>query len=330
MKELTPEVKKDILTQLYNLMRASGNTAFDFISQLIEDEGEAKTKLVTILNIFYMYYKKFDYAFINDAVFFILDSYYELLSDYIKLDEKGKLHEPDTLKTNELVQRLINLPANTPLAMNSDILDGVYSQFTEVEKQMDAYREEADKIKTSVQEEVKKLGLARFSGTFYQIVKQEHWAKILWLCAAFLSACGAAYYILTSYLAIIANDFNIPLIVFLEKITDTLLFCFAAYWCSKRYYICRTQEIIYRHTAVALKTYAAFIKATDKEDRGVVAAEMAHTLFSPPLLPSMKMVDNSDWTKIIEILRLALDREGMPRPNNRSSQAEGGPQQRVR
>lgn len=49
---------------------------------------------------------------------------------------------------------------------------------------------------------------------------------------------------------------------------------------------------------------------TDKEERGIITAEMAHTIFSPPILPSMKAVENSDWAKILEILRLVTGRDG--------------------
>lgn len=311
MKDRTPEEKKDILTQLYNLMRADENEAFEFISRVIHQGGEIKNKLSTILNLFYIYYRRANNAFTDNPVFNILDLYYELFLPYGKLDKNArKAYQLNDKEKNQLLLSLEDLPSNIILLLNKAILDGVFFSLTSFEKDLTAYREDAAKIETSVQAEVQKLGLSRFSGTFDKIAKQERCAKIVWMIAAFFSACGAAYFILESSFAIIAQDFNIPLVEFLQKLTNTLFFCFVAYWFAKRYYVCRTQEIIYRHTAVALNTYSTFIRATDKEERGIVAGEMAHTIFAPPLLPSMKAVDNSDWPKIVEVLRLVLDREG--------------------
>lgn len=111
----------------------------------------------------------------------------------------------------------------------------MFSQVTDIEKSIAAYREDAASIKAIVQEEVKNLGLARFSGTFYQVAKRECWAKIGWMIAAFLAGCCAAYFVFTSAGAIITNNFNITLVEFIQRLVDTLFFCFIAYWCAKRY-----------------------------------------------------------------------------------------------
>ena len=126
---------------------------------------------------------------------------------------------------------------------------------------------------------------------------------------AFAFSAVATYFVLCSSYRMIVNEFNIPLVEFLQKLANTIFLYAMAFWCGKRYYICRSQEISYRHTAAILNVYDMFKTTSDKEEKHIVITEMAHAIFTPPLLPNMKTIENSDWQKILDIIKITTTKE---------------------
>ena len=65
----------------------------------------------------------------------------------------------------------------------------------------------------------------------------------------------------------------------------------------------------YRHIAAILNVYDMFKNTSDADEKHIIITEMAHTIFSPPVLPNMKTIENSDWQKILDIIKITTTKE---------------------
>lgn len=163
----------------------------------------------------------------------------------------------------------------------------------------------ADKAIEEINFARKKFGLSEYAGSFAEIAKEETSAKKLWLMASILLGISAISILGYNLYEIYIKKLLLSLDNFIPKALTSIFLFVGAFWCSRRYYISRTQEIAYRHIAAILTAYSMFkTNAGDTKEKEIIITEMAHTIFTLPKLPNAKSAENSDFTKMIELFKI--------------------------
>lgn len=300
---MSREEKIALLDKLQEVLTYKG--WFDYISLIIDKDTDAYGKLKMILNDFHIFYDEELVnleTFLDNKIFSILKSFYDLAS--VNYRDPTIVNDEYRNRIKSFVEELINLDPAIPYELEFRLVYELKGRVQIVKNELKEYREDAERVHKLLEEREQKWQLSSFAGSFDKIANNESCYKFLWGFLTFISGFFATIFIVESSILMIENNFNLPLVEYLQKLSNTILLFFVSYWCSKRYLLCRSEEIFYRHIAYALNSYNIFKDSIDKEEKRIIITEMAHTVFSLPILPNMKTVENSDWTKILDIINL--------------------------
>lgn len=262
-----------------------------------------KEKLFFIISNFYIHYKYYKLPFKNVSIYEIIKYFLYAIPAY---QRHASLNEVDITNINEnLNNRLEVLSINKLYYLSKQLVEGSYSKFSTIERKLHDFENKAKQISQDLDNKQKQWKLSAFAGSFDEIANMENKAKYVWLFLTIIFGIFATYFIINSSISIIMNDFNITLVEFLQKFANTILLYLIAIWCSRRYNICRAQQISYRHRAVILNSYDMFKNSTDKEEKNIIITAMANAIYTPPLMPNIKTIENSDFPQILELLKIA-------------------------
>lgn len=307
MEFFSRENKVVTLHAAYKTFKKHENTFdMDFIRALTRNNDEMMGKLRYILDYVSVFYgvAKDSFMDMDDNFFYVLDRYNYFHFDFEQHNNQFALTTRD--ERTEFLTRLKNIPeammgrlrTKSIKALKNDV-DAIHTKICAYNADLAALRKKFDDIKDQWK-------LSFFSGNFGTIAKEERSSKWKWLLASAVSYAIAVICILYNIYTLFFSSEHIGLYDVIASLMVTIFFSLSAYWFSKRYYVCRTQEISYRHLATILKAYDEIKDSSDGEERRIVMTEMAHTIFSHPHLPNVKEIDNAEWGKVLDIINLTL------------------------
>ena len=179
-------------------------------------------------------------------------------------------------------------------------------------------KEEADKILQDARAYAADKAIAPYTEFFEKTATKLNKTANLWL------ACTVVIILVTSYWACInlstetAMPFDTPEIIryFTTRALVTGLLITALYWTGKQYRICKHQNTINQHKADALKSFEAFIDASNEDEtRDAVLLQTTHTIFAQEptgYLDSKEAGTLEQYSKLISTVKGAASTVAKP------------------
>lgn len=329
------ESRKELLTSFYRNLICVCDVYINIPNLIFDNNDTLRNNLIVVINSFNSYYditciQKFfvESSDIFNILYFLINIVYILEHDrnpdFKLLLPVGEECDKEKIKIlyEQSKENLIYSLSNTKDEASSLVFRIIYTisnkqnEFeTRIKEFEDKVKEAeirciktADKAIKEIETAKEKFGLSEYAGSFATIASEETTAKRWWLIVSIVFGISAIFILGVNLYDIYSKELVIPLNQFVQKALTSIFLFIAAFWCSRKYYISRNQEISYRHIAAILKAYSMFKStAPDAVEQQIIITEMAHAIFTLPKLPSAKCAENSDFTKMIELLKIFKD-----------------------
>lgn len=299
------EEKNDILIAAYKNIKIIFDTNFsDFCFNVAGRDNDRERKLKKLLRLIYVYSRKqsiqkilYDDNII--LILFMLNRVYEIYKSEPSILISGADDTKNFLEElNRLPEEILDKIQISYIYNISKYIDNLHEKIAEYEMKVNELKTEFDSI--SVQ-----WNLSSFAKTFQDIEEEERQGKIAWLIGASLSMIAAFSFVLWNVYVLASTNFQVDIEQIVLRVATTFFLYIIAYWFGKRYYICRTQEISYRHMAAVLKVYNVFKDSVNSEnEKNIIMSEMAHTVFRQPIIPTLKLHQDTELVKMLDLVNI--------------------------
>lgn len=221
----------------------------------------------------------------------------------------AKIGEADT-KLQEFDEKIAGVILNAKAEADKLLKDA--------ETSANSIKQEADKILQDARAYAADKAIAPYTKFF------EKTATRLNKTASLSLACTVVIILVTGYWACInlstetAMPFDTPEIIryFTTRALVTGLLITALYWTGKQYRICKHQNTINQHKADALKSFEAFINASNEDEtRDAVLLQTTHTIFAQEptgYLDSKEAGTLEQYSKLITTVKGAANTVAKP------------------